>query len=359
MGADGEVPGVESFRVASAEGLVGMPHGGHEVQGAPSMNGSPAFATPADARISLDAPVTSNNVPIEEGNSTFSGGLTTNDLPTNDYMQDMSGIFDFSEKTNLNQMLDPSLDPAMMSWTNDLTEDELNTLLSFDPAWQQIFANPSNPMEASDFDLSNHNAGFHAPETPNPSNSATIPGLLETVPPTDIAVEADIDHVSEMSRGNAVEPSMSNGPNSRRPLSHVSQNVAPEESGTGTSLEPSAAPAANDSADDSSAKNSSKRKREVEQTKENDENGDANGRSQRNRKPAASKEVVTLTDKALNNGDNLATNSWLFYARDYLTDEGLGSGWNDCVAAWMTFESSLASTTSSVSFLCSLAVYRC
>ena len=146
----------------------------------------------------------------------------------------------------------------------------------------------------------------------------------------------------------------------RQPLSNVSQNVTREESGTGTNLEASAAPAANDSADDSSTKCSSKRKREAEQTKENDENGNANGRSQRNRKPAASKEVVTLTDKALNNGDNLASNSWLFYARDYLTDEGLGSGWNDCVAAWMVFESSLASTTSSVIFSCSeLVAHRC
>ncbi|KAF8327314.1 hypothetical protein F5887DRAFT_924833 [Amanita rubescens] len=347
MGADGEAPDVESS-VASAEGLVGMPRGGHGVQvnetDVSSVNGTPTLATPTNAHMSLEAPATSNDVAIEEGNSSFSGGLTNNNLPANDYMQDMSGIFDFqqaSEKTNLNlvETLDPALDPAMMSWTDGLTEDEMNALLSFDPAWQQIFANPS--MEASDLDLSNHNAGFHAPETPIPSNSATN-AILETVQPT---VETDIDPVSEMSRGNPVDPSI---PNSRRPLSNVSQNVTPEESGTGTvNLVPSAAPVVNDSATDSSAKNSSKRKREVEQTKENDENGDANGRSQRNRKPAASKEVVTLTDRALNNGDNVAAGSWLFYARDYLTDEGLGSEWNDCVTAWMTFESSLASTISS------------
>ncbi|KAF8333822.1 hypothetical protein F5887DRAFT_921657 [Amanita rubescens] len=186
MGADGEAPDVESS-VASAEGLVGMPRGGHGVQ----VNETDVSSVNAHARNSHKCTHVARSASY-----------------------DMSGIFDFqqaSEKTNLNlvETLDPALDPAMMSWTDGLTEDEMNALLSFDPAWQQIFANPS--MEASDLDLSNHNAGFHAPETPIPSNSATN-AILETVQPT---VETDIDPVSEMSRGNPVDPSI---PNSRRPL---------------------------------------------------------------------------------------------------------------------------------------------
>ena len=65
----------------------------------------------------------------------------------------------------------------MMSWTNGLTEDKINTLLSFDPVWQQVFANPAS-TEASNLDLPNHHAGIHAPETltRNPLNSAGMPG---------------------------------------------------------------------------------------------------------------------------------------------------------------------------------------
>ena len=111
MAADGEAPDVESS-VASAEGPIGMPHGGHEAQvnetDVLSMNGSPVLITPVDERMLLDALAMSNNVAIEEGSFTFSGGLTSNDfLALNGYMQDMSGLFNLlqaSEETNLTQL---------------------------------------------------------------------------------------------------------------------------------------------------------------------------------------------------------------------------------------------------------------
>ena len=84
------------------------------------------------------------------------------------------------------------------------------------------------------------------------------------------------------------------------------------------------------------------------QPKENSQcENESIGRAQRNRRPAASKEVVTLSERVLNNGrDNLP--GWLVYAKDYLNDEVLGSERKSCVGAWMAFESSLPSESSAV-----------
>ncbi|KIL55455.1 hypothetical protein M378DRAFT_63096, partial [Amanita muscaria Koide BX008] len=43
--------------------------------------------------------------------------------------------------------------------------------------------------------------------------------------------------------------------------------------------------------------------------------------------------------------------SWLTYAGDYLSDEGLGNEWTDCVKAWLAFEASFGYTEASASRL--------
>lgn len=124
---------------------------------------------------SLETPDTqgASNVAIPDS-VLISGGLPqgTDDLP-DDYTQDMiSNVFKLpvtKRNSPTDEMLDPALDPAMLSWAN-LTDEQLDSLFYFDPTWQigaNIHVSPPNPESAGATALSDDMTGICNPVIPD------------------------------------------------------------------------------------------------------------------------------------------------------------------------------------------------
>lgn len=230
-------------------------------------------------------------------------------------------------------MLDPSLDPTLMDWTSGWSSEELNQLFSFDPTWRGGGSGLDDDTSFSDmnenFSPTFPNISDVNKEVPTPAPSsarASSTSELSHNLPTD-GDGGDSDSSNENANRAATGPIQS-----RKPLSHVSSNISEPQT--------AAAPIGN----------THKRKHPAdEMDKENGAIGDNNlARSARNRKPAASKEVVTLTETG--RGGHSAA-SWLTYAEGYLCDEALGPEWKDCIDLWLAFEQSDAVPVSSDSTL--------
>lgn len=213
------------------------------------------------------------------------------------------------------EMLDPSLDPTLMDWTSGWSSEELNQVFSFDPTWRGGGSGLDNNMPASFSDM-HENFG---PTFLNVNEVPTEVALSSTRPSNS---PADKDAGNPDSSHEPADNVPTGAIQPRRPLSHVSCNISRQETAAAMTA------------------NTHKRKHLVdEMDKENDATEDNNlARSARNRKPAPSKEVLTLTETG-RGGHSVA--SWLTYAEGYLrNDEALGPEWKNCIDSWLAFEQS-------------------
>jgi hypothetical protein len=215
-------------------------------------------------------------------------------------------------------LLDPSLDPALMDWTREWSTEELNQIFSFDPAWQ----GGGSGLDLNDSSFSGMYSENVGPIIPNVSDIDKVPTPAnpDSASPDLAANSGAAGNPDPLHEHADCTPA---GPiHQRKPLSRVSPNVtAPE------------------TAESQVANAQLKRKRLADDVdKENDaidENSLA--RPARNRKPAASKEIVTLTETG--RSSNSAA-GWLTYAEGYLRDEALGLEWKCCIDSWLAFEQS-------------------
>ena len=219
----------------------------------------------------------------------------------------------FQGESGGRETLDPSLDPTLMDWTSGWSSEELNQIFSFDPAWQDGRSGLDNDMLESFYDV--HGSENFGPTFSNISSVNKVPtGPAPSAADKD-AGNPDSSHEYADNAPGAIQPC--------KPLSHVSCNISRPETAAATI-----------------ASSTHKRKYLAdEMDKENSATEDNNpARSARNRKPAASKEVLTLTETG--RGGHSAA-SWLTYAEGYLrSDEALGPEWKDCIDSWLAFEQS-------------------
>ena len=213
------------------------------------------------------------------------------------------------------ETLDPSLDPMLMNWMSGWSIEELNQVFSFDPAWQGGGSGLDNDMLAASF------SDMHDLENFSPSVNEVPTGPPPSAPADKDAANPDSSHEHVNNAPGAIQP--------RKPLSHVSCNISRPETATATIA--------------------STHKRKYLADKIDKENGateDNNpARPAHNWKPAASKEVLTLTETG--RGGH-STASWLTYAEGYLrSGEVLRPEWKDCIDSWLAFEQSDAVPVSS------------
>jgi hypothetical protein len=161
-----------------------------------------------------------------------------------------------------------------------------------------------------------HGSENFGPTFPNISSVNKVPtGPAPSAADKD-AGNLDSSHEYTDNAPSAIQP--------HKPLSHVSCNIS--------------------GPDTAAATIASTHKRKYLADEMDKENGpgvteDNNpARSAHNQKPAASKEVLTLTETG--RGGHSAA-SWLMYAEGYLrSDEALRPEWKDCIDSWLAFEQS-------------------